>query len=135
MSWDNVAVQVLHANVSTYSIPKLLNMSLVGLGQIQSKDLSSKEDGIEISDNVLASKNEIHHKMSLNPGAQEFVPGSAVGNPKEIEVTSENAETKKEGLKPPKLLSQKGKAVISKSIRYSLGACNFSARIFCAHIT
>ena len=93
VSWDNVAVQVLHANVSTCSIPKLLNMSLVGLGRIQ---------------------NENHHKISLNPGAIEFVPGSATGNPKEIEVPTEDAETEKVGLKPPKLLSQKGKALISK---------------------
>ena len=120
VSWDNVAIQVLHANVSTHSIPKLLNMSLVGLGQIQDEKTPKNEE-TEIVESVIDSKNENHDKIALNPGAKEFTPGSAIENPKEIEPTRECPERKTVGLKPPKLLSKKGKATKMMSIRHFYG--------------
>ena len=138
VSWDDIGVQVLHADVSASSIPKLLNMSVVGLGQIQNLEKSSSKDTLEVIDTVLASTQRNHPKFSLNLDANELVPGASIGEPvgtantneKELELkstsiniplstsvsTSSNVKDKTKdaqndqylALKPPTLVSQEG---------------------------
>ena len=107
MSWDDVAVQVLHTTISSYSIPKVFNMSLVGLGQILNKN-------IDITS--LKPDDKVEHptcsNISLNPNAPEFVPGGLEIQSQAEQNTSDNnqknsvnsSEHEVESLRPPKLL-------------------------------
>jgi len=107
VSWDDVSVQVLHTTISSYSIPKVFNMSLVGLGQILNKN-------IDITS--LKPDDKVEHptcsNISLNPNAPEFVPGGSEIQSQAEQNTSDNnqknsvnsSEHEVESLRPPKLL-------------------------------
>ena len=120
VSWDDVAVQVLHTTISSFSIPKLFNMSLVGLGQIQTRDIDQTSMKHREPGSVTMNKDQRRPNISLNPRAPEFVPGTATGKQiaeKDIhvpvstndDITNTSKENKNEPLRPPKLLNQKGK--------------------------
>ena len=107
VSWDDVAVQVLHTTISSYSIPKVFNMSLVGLGQILNKNLDITS--VRPDDKV---EHPTSSNISLNPKAPEFVPGRSEIRSHAEQNTSENNvknvkhsnEHEVEPLRPPKLL-------------------------------
>ena len=82
VSWDDVSVQVLQANISAPSIPKLLNMSLVGLGQLKDDQESLSKDS-----NLPLNNSEPTNSL-LNSSANLLTPGSAIDKQMETENTN-----------------------------------------------
>ena len=94
-------------------------MSLVGLGQIlnENKNISLEKDD---NNEVEMNENPSESSASLNPNAPVFVPVATTGMQPlaEQNILSESQkskdgakEQKNKFLRPPKLLSQKGKLI------------------------
>ena len=98
VSWDDVGVQVLHTTVSQASLPKLLNMSLVGLGEVEDiesnlvRSSRTKQQPHEVTESKAISDGLINRKETsdmntnketdfrLNPKAAEFDPVPSDGD-------------------------------------------------------
>ena len=128
VSWDDVAVQVLHTTISSYSIPKVFNMSLVGLGKILNENIDVTS--VKANDKL---EHPTSSNISLNPNAPEFVPGGSEIQSQAEQNTSENnvknivhsSEHEVEPLRPPKLLPNTRKLTLKVSLEFLVNAtCN-----------